>query len=1120
MLVNGERALAYIVTVDDIKPLEGYDRVEYARVGGWWCVVRKDELHVGDKAVYFEVDSLVNKDDERFSFMEPRKYKVKTQKMCKVISQGLLLPLTEFPELSKYDIGTDVTKKLGVTYYVKEDNDRKAKGGNPNEKYNRMAAKHPKLAKKKWFRWLMKRMWGKRLLFVFLGRHIDEKKYKFPAWIKRTDEDRCLIGDTKIQTDKGIFRIADIVNKKLDVKVKSYNFSTGKFEYKPIVSYQKYPNNEELLEIEYPYRPYVNKKNRVVCSKDHKFFVNGTYVKAEDIVVGDKILMPYISYDDDAIAALYGMILGDACIGHDERCASKNIRIGVTHGEDQFDYMKIKQKMFGVDNFHILIGGKSGYCDKKIYRGQIITDPKITESVLNDCFINKKKTVTNSMANKINKIGLALWYLDDGSLKHRDDNSGCNPHVVISSNAYTKEENEILINMLKNKFGIDCNIRREKDKYWCIYITVEGTKRLFEIIGDYIPMSMKYKAPKEYENIPCVLEDVVFERKIRLIEIPVTNVKIYNGKRNHKNIYDIEVADNHNFFANNVLVHNCENMPWLLDIKDPFVVSEKIDGCFDYNTTIRTNEGLIPIGRIVNQKLPVLVASYNEDKQIVEYKNIVDYHKIKVSHPVLKIGVGYRGHGNRDKYITCTDNHEFYTPTGWKQAKDLKQGDIVYHFTESFPYEIKQLILGSLLGDASINANNKDGGYRCVHFTQSDKQIAYFNYKKNLLGKYALGERTRTSGYGSLMHDMHTTTNLELNKFLNEHCMKNGKKFVTQEWCNELDPMGLAFWYMDDGSISNRDNDRCGCRIHISTNGFSLQENETLANMLRDRFGIEATIGDKETYKGYTLILNVKNTERFCSLIAPYVCDNMKYKLPKKYQDIKCCYDNVCFDSGMNIVEVDIKSIENVKEHKEYFFDITVEDNHNYFAHSILVHNCSTTFFLDATKRKHDFGVCSRNVRQMTPDAENYHTKSSGTNVYWEMALKYNIQNVLEKIVKKHNVKRVVLQGETYGESVQGNPLHIKGRDFAAFNLIFDGERLGSLDAKKILDEYGVPFVPIIDEHFIMPDKEDFESLKLMADGKSVISPKYRREGFVYRSLDGKQSCKNVSREYLLKIKD
>lgn len=176
----------------------------------------------------------------------------------------------------------------------------------------------------------------------------------------------------------------------------------------------------------------------------------------------------------------------------------------------------------------------------------------------------------------------------------------------------------------------------------------------------------------------------------------------------------------------------------------------------------------------------------------------------------------------------------------------------------------------------------------------------------------------------------------------------------------------------------------------------------------------------------------------------------------------------------------------------------------------------STTFFLDTTKKKHDFGVCSRNVRQMTPDQVSYHTnKDDGVgNVYWEMAFKHNVNNVLEDIAKKHNVKRVVLQGETYGASVQGNPLHLDDRRFAAFNLIYDGERLGSLEAKKTLDEYDIPFVPVIDENYIMPD--DFEELKLQADGKSTINPKYMREGFVYRSLDGKQSCKNVSRGYLM----
>lgn len=178
----------------------------------------------------------------------------------------------------------------------------------------------------------------------------------------------------------------------------------------------------------------------------------------------------------------------------------------------------------------------------------------------------------------------------------------------------------------------------------------------------------------------------------------------------------------------------------------------------------------------------------------------------------------------------------------------------------------------------------------------------------------------------------------------------------------------------------------------------------------------------------------------------------------------------------------------------------------------------STTVFLDTTTRKPDFGVCSRNVRQMDREQDNYHTSDDVPNVYWEMADQYSMYDALTDIAKKYDVKRVVLQGESYGDGIQGNPYKLDERRFAAFNLIFDGERLGSLKAKKILDEYDVPFVPIIDEAYVFPD--DFEELKLQADGKSTINTKVRREGFVYRSLDGKQSAKNVSRSYLLSRKD
>jgi hypothetical protein len=194
MIINDKRALAYVVTIDEIKPIEGYDRVEYARTNGWWVIISKnDNLHVGDKCVYFEVDSKVNAEDARFAFLEKRDYKIKTQKMCKVISQGLLMPLSLFPEIGDADVNTDVTEKLKVTYAVEEDNARKANKVNKDKKYQSMAARHAKLFKKPFFRWMMRRKWGRKLLFMIFGKKKDNPRgwpTHFP-YIHKTDEERC-----------------------------------------------------------------------------------------------------------------------------------------------------------------------------------------------------------------------------------------------------------------------------------------------------------------------------------------------------------------------------------------------------------------------------------------------------------------------------------------------------------------------------------------------------------------------------------------------------------------------------------------------------------------------------------------------------------------------------------------------------------------------------------------------------------------------------------------------------------------------------------------------------------------------------------------------------------------
>ena len=184
---NNERELAYVVRVNKVEPIEGYDRVEYAHINGWGCVVRKGAFKEGDLGVYFEIDSKCPA-VEPFLFLEKRKYHVKTQKMCKRISQGLLMSFADFGwENDKYEEGTFLTKELGITYYEPEDNVRKSNSG--VDKYKKMAQRNGKLFSKQPFRWLMKRDWGRKILFVFFGKKRDKRGW--PAWVAKTDEERA-----------------------------------------------------------------------------------------------------------------------------------------------------------------------------------------------------------------------------------------------------------------------------------------------------------------------------------------------------------------------------------------------------------------------------------------------------------------------------------------------------------------------------------------------------------------------------------------------------------------------------------------------------------------------------------------------------------------------------------------------------------------------------------------------------------------------------------------------------------------------------------------------------------------------------------------------------------------
>lgn len=120
------RKLVTIREVSDLIPIEDADLIECAVVDGWQVVVRKGEFQKHDLGVYFEIDSFLSI-EPRYEFLRNSSFKknnlgeagfrLKTIKLRGQISQGLLLPLSIFPELDCKKLGDEVTEQLGVIKY-------------------------------------------------------------------------------------------------------------------------------------------------------------------------------------------------------------------------------------------------------------------------------------------------------------------------------------------------------------------------------------------------------------------------------------------------------------------------------------------------------------------------------------------------------------------------------------------------------------------------------------------------------------------------------------------------------------------------------------------------------------------------------------------------------------------------------------------------------------------------------------------------------------------------------------------------------------------------------------------------------------------------------------------
>lgn len=104
---------------------------------------------------------------------------------------------------------------------------------------------------------------------------------------------------------------------------------------------------------------------------------------------------------------------------------------------------------------------------------------------------------------------------------------------------------------------------------------------------------------------------------------------------------------------------------------------------------------------------------------------------------------------------------------------------------------------------------------------------------------------------------------------------KGNKKIVPENIDDILTPQGFAVWFMDDGSTKSKE---CNGRL-ICTHGFTVNEIDRLTFVLNRKFGL--ICNSRRQIDGTEIYISAKSANNLFRLLNPFICDSMRYKLPR-----------------------------------------------------------------------------------------------------------------------------------------------------------------------------------------------------------------------------------------------
>jgi recombination protein RecA len=349
------------------------------------------------------------------------------------------------------------------------------------------------------------------------------------------------------------------------------------------------------------------------------------------------------------------------------------------------------------------------------------------------------------------------------------------------------------------------------------------------------------------------------------------------------------------------------------------------------------------IGKIVNQKLPVEVLSYDFDRGELVAKPVTDWFDNGVAERFLQFTVE-RGGGNGRAQFAATENHLISTPAGWRAAGEFVVGDRVLQAVPQLLSDYQwQVILGGLMGDGALSPSRSGNGAR-FRWGHGARQVAYGDWKASLFANLQVSRSTNAKG--AVFHDVQPLTELAE---LREAVYIGAKKVLSDDYLKRLTPLSLAMWYMDDASFALRSKglqartQGGSGRIEICVEAMSPDSRARVTAYLAETWGIQAKLTHRGAYQKAVLQFPTAESAKFQALIAPFVHPSMDYKLLPRYRG-RFEAEPVFTEARQVLMPMRITKIA-VKPptRSMHRFDMEVAGTHNFFVDGVMVHNSPET---------------------------------------------------------------------------------------------------------------------------------------------------------------------------------